>query len=152
MKNAEEVRDREAVVEVVNKLFIAVDARDWPAAHQCLAESVHFDMTSLGDPGPSLRPAEEITAAWRGALAKLEALHHQSGNFIVRVTGDRAECSCYGIAYHFRRVASGRNTRVFVGSYEYVLARRGEAWRITHFKFNAKFVDGNLELDREEPA
>jgi len=148
----EQVRDREAVIEVVNKLFVAVDARDWTLAHQCLAEKVHFDMTSLGDSGPSLRAAREITAAWQSGLASLEAIHHQSGNFVVHVVGDKADCSCYGIAYHFRRVRSGRNTRLFVGSYDYDLSRSGESWRITRFKFNLKFVDGNLELDREEPA
>jgi hypothetical protein len=30
--------------------------------------------------------------------------------------------------------------------------RAGETWRITHFKFNAKFVEGNLRLESEEPA
>lgn len=152
MTEFEEVRDREAVIEVVNTLFIAVDTRDWARAHQCLAAKVHFDMTSLGDPGPSLRAAEEITGAWQAGLASLDAIHHQSGNFLVRVAGDRADCSCYGIAYHFRRVRSGRNTRMFVGSYELGLSRAGGSWRITHFKFNLKFADGNLELDREEPA
>lgn len=152
MSESEQARDREAVIEVVNKLFIAVDTRDWSLAHQCLAEKVHFDMTSVGDPGPSLRGAQEITGAWQSGLASLEAIHHQSGNFVVRVAGDEADCSCYGVAYHFRRVRSGRNTRMFVGSYEYGLSRSGESWRITRFKFNLKFVDGNLELDREEPA
>lgn len=152
MSEIEHVRDREAVIDVVNELFIAVDAMDWSSAHRCLAEKVHFDMTSLGDPDPSLRTAQEITAAWQTGLASLQAVHHQSGNFVVRVAGDKAECSCYAIAYHFRRVRSGRNTRLFVGSYDYALSRSDESWRITHFKFNLKFVDGNLDLDREEPA
>lgn len=152
MNELEQVRDREAVIEVVNRLFLAVDERDWPLAHRCLAEQVQFDMTSLGDPGPSLRAAEEITAAWQSGLASLEAVHHQSGNFLVRVSGDEAECTCYATAYHFRRVRSGRNTRMFVGSYEYGLSRSGGSWRITRFQFNLKFAEGNLELESEEPA
>lgn len=152
MSELERVRDREAVIEVVNKLFVAVDTKDWSLAHRCLAEQVHFDMTSLGDPGPALRAAHEITAAWQSGLASLQAVHHQSGNFVVRVAGDEAECSCYGLAYHFRRVRSGRDTRLFVGSYDYRLSRAGESWRITHFRFDLKFIDGNLELDREDPA
>lgn len=150
MNDIEQVRDREAVADVVNELFLAVDTRDWPRAQRCLALEVHFDMTSLGDPGPSLRAAGEITAAWQSGLASLEALHHQSGNFLVRLAGDRDECFCYGIAYHFRRVRSGRNTRMFVGSYDFGLSRSGGSWQITHFKFNLKFADGNMTLDREE--
>jgi hypothetical protein len=26
------------------------------------------------------------------------------------------------------------------------------AWRITRFTFNLKFIDGNVTLDRDEPA
>jgi hypothetical protein len=36
-----------------------------------------------------------------------------------------------------------------VGSYDFHLVRAGGAWRIDLFRFNAKFVDGNLELERE---
>lgn len=146
------LRDRESIIELVNGLFVAVDNRDWAGAGACFADRVHFDMTSLGEPAPVELTPEQITSAWQSGLAPIEAVHHQSGNFRVRVAGDAAECFCYGIAYHYRRVRSGNNTRLFVGSYEYRLARAGGAWRITHFKFNAKFVDGNLRLESEEPT
>ena len=144
--------DRESVAEVVNTLFVAVDNRDWATARACLADSVHFDVTSLGAPAPQELSPEQITSAWESGLAPLEAVHHQSGNFLIRVAGDQAECFCYGVALHYRRVRSGNNTRRFVGSYEYRLARRDGRWRITQFKFNAKFVDGNLTLEQEEEA
>jgi hypothetical protein len=35
-----------------------------------------------------------------------------------------------------------------VGSYDFELARADGRWRIESFRFNAKFVDGNLELDK----
>ena len=152
MSELQGLLDREKVIDVVNRLFVAVDDRDWAAARACLADRVHFDMTSLGGPAPAELAAEEITGAWQTGLAPIEAVHHQSGNFRVRVEGDEAECFCYGTAHHYRRVRSGNNTRLFVGSYEYRLARAGETWRITSFKFNAKFVDGNLGLESEESA
>jgi 3-phenylpropionate/cinnamic acid dioxygenase small subunit len=152
MTELQALRDRENITELINNLFVAVDNHDWAAARACFAERVHFDMTSLGEPAPAELAPEQITSAWESGLAPLEAVHHQSGNFRVRVAGDEAECFCYGIAYHYRRVRSGNNTRLFVGSYDYRLVRAGETWRITHFKFNAKFVDGNLRLESEEPA
>ena len=76
------------------------------------------------------------------------------GNFVVSIAGDNAEASCYGIAYHYRARRDGRNTRVFVGSYEFRLAREtGEAapsWRITAMRFALKFVDGNPALEAAE--
>lgn len=51
-----------------------------------------------------------------------------------------------------RRVASGRNTRAFVGSYDFHPAREDGSWRIDQFRFNLQYLDGNLELGREEPG
>ena len=150
MSELQALRDRESVTELVNSLFVAVDNRDWAAARACFAERVHFDMTSLGEPAPAELTPEQITSGWQSGLAPIEAVHHQSGNFRVRVAGDEAECFCYGIAYHYRRVRSGNNTRLFAGSYEYRLVRADETWRITHFKFNLKFIEGNLQLESDE--
>lgn len=144
--------DREAIIDAVNMLFVAVDRRDWDTVRACLADRVHFDVTSMGAEAPAEMAAEDIIAGWRDGLAKIEHVHHHSGNFLVKIDGDRAECFCYATAYHHRRVRSGKNLRTFVGSYDYKLARRGSAWRITQFKFNLEFVDGNLELDGEEAS
>ena len=103
MSELDALRDRESVIEVVNNLFVAVDNRDWEAARACFAERVLFDMSSAGGPAPSEVEAEQIVAGWEAGLAPIEAVHHQSGNFRVRVTVDEAECFCYGTAYHYRR-------------------------------------------------
>jgi 3-phenylpropionate/cinnamic acid dioxygenase small subunit len=152
MSDLQAILDREHITDLVNGLFVAVDTRDWKTAASCFAERVHFDMTSAGAPAPTEMTPDQIVDGWRDGLEPIQAVHHQSGNIRVRVTGDAAECSCYGIAYHYRPVRSGRNTRVFVGSYDYRLARLAGAWRITRFKFNLEFVEGNLALEREEPA
>jgi hypothetical protein len=151
MDELEALRDRERVIDTVNSLFLAVDERDWDGMRGLLADRVVFDVTSLGSPAPRDMTAAEIIASWQEGLANIEAVHHQSGNFRVTVEGDQASCFCYGIAYHYRLVESRRNLRVFVGTYDYRLAREDARWRITHFKFNAKFVDGNLHLSKEAP-
>lgn len=58
----------------------------------------------------------------------------------------------YATATQYRRVASGRNTRTFVGSYDFHLVRDGNRWRIDAFRFNLKYLDGNLELHKEAGA
>jgi len=141
--------ERDAIAKVLNRLFLATDQRDWPRVRECFAESVHFDMTSLAGGQPARLSPAEITAGWEAGLLPLDALHHQTGNLRVACSGDEATAACNGVAWHYRRTRSGRNTRVFVGSYDFHLARVGAAWKIDLFRVKLKFVDGNLELERE---
>ena len=60
----------------------------------------------------------------------------------------RPTASCHGIAFHYKKTYSGRNVRTFVGSYDFALRRAAGRWVITSFRFNLKFLDGNVELER----
>jgi len=144
-----ELLERQRVAEVVNTLFVATDAREWDRVKGCFAPVVMFDMTSVaGGTEQELTP-EAIASAWRTGLEPIEAVHHQTGNLTVACRGQEANATCYGIAYHYRRTATGRNTRVFVGSYDFHLVLAGGAWRIDRFRFNVRFIDGNLALEAE---
>ncbi len=148
-----ELEARQAVVDTITELFLATDRRDWAAVERCFAETVEFDMTSLAGGEPARLTGRAIASAWKDGLAPIESVHHQAGNFRVRIDGDAATAYCYAVAYHHRRVASGRNLRTFVGSYDFHLARGPDgSWRIDLFRFNLKFLDGNLELHAEAAA
>jgi hypothetical protein len=152
MEALEMLVERQRIVDVVTELFLATDRRDWPAVVDCLTPQVEFDMHSLSGVAASTLAASEIAAAWERGLAPLAAVHHQVGNFQVRMRGDEAEAFCYGIASHFLPNPSGRNTRVFVGSYDFVVRKDAGRWRIALFRFNLKYVDGNVDLERAAGA
>ncbi|MBX2891405.1 MAG: nuclear transport factor 2 family protein [Saprospiraceae bacterium] len=139
---------RQQIVDVVSQLFIQTDNRNWLMVEKCFADDVEFDMTSLTGGEPETLTPQEITARWEDGFSDLKAIHHQVGNFVVDLHGgDFAHVFCYGIAYHFKPVESGRNTRAFVGSYEFDLERgEDDLWRISSFWFDCKFVDGNADL------
>ena len=139
--------EKEAVIDTLNRLFISVDDRDWAAARECLAPRVLFDVSSMSGEAASTLAADEIIRAWEGALEPLEAVHHQAGNYRVEIKGSEADAFCYGIAYHYLPNSSGENTRLFVGSYDFHLQKSGACWVIDHFKYNLKFIEGNLELE-----
>lgn len=150
---AEELSSRQAIVDTIVKLFVATDERDWATVEECFADAVHFDMTSLAGGEPLTLIPPEIAAAWSEGLAPIESVHHQAGNFQVQLLGDEATAFCYAIALHYRKVASGRNVRRFVGSYDLHLIRDPSSrWCIDLFRFNVKFVDGNVELHTEQAA
>lgn len=143
--------EQNRIAQVITTLFVATDARDWARVRDSFAAAVTFDMTSLAGGAPQRLSPDQIVSGWQAGLEPLEAVHHQTGNLAIACTGAEATASCYGIAYHYRRTSTGRNTRVFVGSYDFHLLLDGQ-WRIDLFRFNLKFIDGNLELEKEPSA
>lgn len=108
-------------------------------------------MTSLSGGQPSTVNPRQIADQWDAALKPLKAIHHQTGNFLVAIAGDEATVFCYGVAWHYLPNKTERNTRTFVGSYDIHLVKRGE-WKIDRFRFDLKFIDGNLKLEESEKA
>jgi hypothetical protein len=132
--------DRQAVMDVVNRLFIATDDKRWDELLAIFDERVRFDMSSLSGQPEAEVAAREIVDGWRVGLAEVAAVHHQTGNFLVSVDGDQATVFCYGIALHHRPAAE-KPVTMFVGSYDFGLRRAGDGWRVTAFRFRAKFVE-----------
>ncbi|HKI06731.1 MAG TPA: nuclear transport factor 2 family protein [Thermoanaerobaculia bacterium] len=147
--------EKDAIIDTITRLFIATDERDWEAARACFTPRVLFDMSSMTGEAAAELDSQEIVDGWDRGLRHLAAVHHQAGNFKVTVDGGQADAFCYGIASHYLPNATGRNTRFFVGSYDFYLEKDshlekdGAAWRIRQFRFNLKYMDGNLQLEGE---
>ena len=139
--------EKDRIVECINRLFVGTDDRDWKAVRAYFADAVRFDMTSLSGGEPAVLTPRQITHAWEAGLRPLHAIHHQAGNFLVEVGDGTAKAFCYATASHYRKTASGRDTRTFVGSYDFELEKKDDRWLITMFRFNLKYLDGNLDLD-----
>ena len=138
--------DRVRVEETINRLFIATDNRDWAGVEASFTPRVRLDMGSVGGPASEMSGAA-IAAMWRDGLSRLDAVHHQAGNFLIQVNVDAATAFCYGIATHYRPNASGRHTRTFVGSYQFELEKHDGRWLICAMRFNLKYLDGNPDLE-----
>jgi len=149
MSDLQDLLAKDAILDTINRLFIGTDSRDWAMVRDALAPRLQVDMTSLAGGQPAEMAGADLAAAWETGLKPIQAIHHQTGNYRVTVLGDQAEAFCYGTATHYRPTRSGRNVRTFVGSYDFRLARLETKWRITSFRFNLKYVDGNLELEKD---
>lgn len=140
--------ERQEVEDVVVRVFVATDRRDWAGVEACLADTVTLDMTSMTGGEPLRLTPAEVAAGWRDGLAPIDSVHHQVGNFQIAVDGDSATASCYGTAFHHReKISTPSKTRTFVGSYDLHLSRTSAGWRIDLFRFVLKFIDGNRELE-----
>lgn len=142
--------EKDAVITTLNRLFRSVDQKDWEQAEDCLAPHVLLDITSLGGSDPETTTGAAIVDGWRDGLGHLEAIHHQAGNYEVEVHGEAATATCYGIAYHYLPTDSGRDTRTFVGTYDFRLRKRRGSWQVDLLRYNLKFQDGNIDLEGRE--
>jgi hypothetical protein len=137
----ENLLEKDRIIDVINRLFIGTDRRDWQAVKECFADRVLFDMTSMAGGEPVTMTPQQIVDGWEEGLREVKAIHHQAGNYLVTVMGDEALAFCYGVALHHLTGEARGTTRRFVGSYDLYLTREGDSWRINRFRFNLKFID-----------
>jgi hypothetical protein len=139
--------EKDAIIDVVNQLFISTDNREWTKVKACFTDEVLFDMTSMAGGKPATMTSQQIVEAWDKGLKPLKAIHHQAGNYVVTINNHAAEVFCYGIALHYLPNKTNQNTRTFVGSYNFHLVKKDSHWQIDKFKFKLKYIDGNPNLE-----
>jgi hypothetical protein len=145
----EDLVSRQQVEDVVVRMFVATDERDWPTVESCFTEPFVLDMTSMVGGSPATMTPRQVASAWAEGFKTLDHVHHQVGNFRTSVAGQRANVHCFGVAFHYRGgITSPAKSRTFVGTYELELSAQSDRWRISKLKFNLKFIDGNLELEK----
>lgn len=59
--------NRTRIIELINRLFIATDSRDWVVVKNCFASGVLFDMTSMTGGDPQQMIPDDIVAMWDAA-------------------------------------------------------------------------------------
>lgn len=140
---------RETVIELVNRLFLYTDSRQWHLLiKDVFKEKVFFDMESMGQGHAKELSASAICDLWREGFNGIDHVHHHSGNFIVEFYNEevQAKVFCYATASHYKKSAMNGSTREFTGAYEIHASFTDFGWRIDKFKYDLKFVTGNAEL------
>lgn len=145
--NDRQLADKIQLTELVNKLFMYVDDQRWEQVlNEVFTKEVWFDMTSVSGKAKKL-PAKDICEMWRQGFIGLDSVHHQAGHYLIMVNDDSADIYAYAMAAHFKKAATKGHSRMFVGSYELKASRSENEWRLTQFKYNLKFIDGNVSLE-----
>lgn len=140
--------DKLELIELANKLFMFCDSRQWKRLQEeVFLPTVLFDMTSAGGGEVATLPASEICDLWRIGFTALDAVHHQAGHYLVTVQGNNADIYAYAVALHYKKGASKGNTRSFTGSYDLKAEKTNRGWRLSQFKYNLKFIDGNVDME-----
>lgn len=145
------MNDQYQIKATVNTLFINSDKHDWNGVEAQFAAKVLLDYSSMsGQPAATLTP-QQITAAWKTVLPGFTHTHHQLGNMILDIDGDKAHVFAYGTATHYLQ-ADGGNVWAVVGSYDFDLIQQDGTWKIASMRFNYKYQDGNTNLVKRAMA
>ncbi len=137
---------RAVIIEIINKLFVYTDYKKWDALqYEVFAHSVHMDKSSLGGPVEQLT-AQQICNMWKEGFKEIDAIDHLAGNHLVSFDNNGANVFCYATANHYKKAAKNGDTRTFVGSYDIHLTETESGWRIDQFKYNLKYMTGNIDL------
>jgi hypothetical protein len=137
---------REQIIEIVNKLFVYTDYQEWDKLiNEVFTEEIQFDMTSLGGEAKKMA-AKEVCEVWQKGFEGLDAVNHLAGNHLVTINEQAADVFAYATATHYKSSATQGKTREFVGSYNLHLIYTEQGWRIDVFKYNLKYMNGNIEF------
>jgi hypothetical protein len=137
---------RDEIVEVINKLFIYTDMRDWEKLQmEVFSDDVFFDMSSLGGKKEETS-SKEICKIWANGFIGIDSVNHLAGNYLVKIEDNIATVFAYATATHYKESAEKGKTREFVGTYHISLMKHGIGWRIYQFKYDLKYVTGNIDL------
>jgi SnoaL-like domain len=141
-----ETEDRLAILELIGKLALLLDARDWDALEGIWADSVHYDRTSLFGGEPETLTPAELVAGYRQALGNLDAVHHLIACHVINLDGDRATCAANMQGTHVFANTSGDPMWTVGGRHDYQLVRTADGWKIAALKFTVQWATGNMNI------
>jgi hypothetical protein len=144
-----------AVVDVVARMFVALDDHDWESVIRCLAPTVHRDYSSLTGADPDDIDGPDLVAEWRAAIGGLDAHQHLLGLPVVDVpddavpdgdgTGEAARASVPVVGTHVLAGDPG-SPWVVGGTYRMSLRRIEDLWRITAITLDTRWQTGDRTL------
>ncbi len=141
-----ETEDRLAIIELIGRLVLVLDARDWDALGQLFTDPVYSDRTSLLGGEPVTVDRADFVAGWRQTLQNLDAVHHLITCHVVTLDGDRATCSANMQGTHVYTNHSGGPVWTVGGRHDYQLERTPDGWRIAGLTFNLQWATGNMNI------
>lgn len=141
------LEDRNAIIDVVIKYATSIDRADWEAYASVFTDPVHVDFSEMGMP-PSDFPRDMFVGFAKQGLEPWTARQHISPNHVVtfdETDSDRAECSSYMFAQHYKKDAPGGELYLMRGSYDHQMVRTGDGWKIASLTQHISWLEGNAD-------
>ena len=141
-----EIEDRLAIIELIGRLSLTIDAKDWDTMGQLFTDTVYHDRTSLTGGEPYTAPVAQFVDGWRQTLQAMDAVHHQITNHVISLEGDAATCAANMQGTHVLANATGGPMWTVGGRHDYQLTRTPDGWRIAGLTFTLQWATGNMNV------
>jgi hypothetical protein len=141
-----ELADRLAILELIGRLALTIDAKDWDTLGGLFTDTVYHDRTSLTGGEPYTAPVAQFVDGWRQTLQNMDAVHHQITNHVISLDGDLATCAANMQGTHVLANASGGPIWTVGGRHDYQLKRTAGGWRIARLTFTLQWATGNMNV------
>jgi ketosteroid isomerase-like protein len=141
-----ELEDRLAIIELINRLVLLLDARDWKALEHLFTDTVYNDRTSLTGGEPETLGVAEFVGGWRSLMEHLDAVHHLVTCHVINLDGDQATCAANMQGTHVLANHSGGPIWQVGGRHDYQLTRTSDGWRIAGITFTIQWATGNQNI------
>ena len=141
-----ELEDRLAILELIGKLSLRLDAFDWDAFEDLFTNPVHLDRTSLFQGEPEVLSPAELVAGYRSTLGNLDAVHHLITGHVIVLDGDQATCAANMQGTHVLANSSGGPIWTVGGRHDYQLQRTAAGWKIAGWTFTIQWAAGNMNI------
>ena len=138
------IEDRLAIIELIGRLALLVDARDWNALEQLFTNPVYSDRTSLFGGEPQTNTPAELVGGLQYVLGKLDTTHHLITSQVIDLNGDEATSAANMQGTHVLANPSGGSQWVVAGRHDYQLKRTADGWRIADAKTPAGIRDVDI--------
>jgi hypothetical protein len=138
--------DRLAILELIGKLSLLLDARDWDALEGIWTNPLHYDRTSLFGGEPETLTPAELVAGYRQNLGGLDATNHLITCHVISLDGDRATCAANMQGVHVFANSSGGPIWTVGGRHDYQFERTADGWKIASLKFTIQWATGNMNI------
>ena len=141
-----QTEDRLAILDLIGRLVLVLDGRDWDALGQLFTDTVYHDRTSLTGGEPYTAPVAQFVEGWRQTLQSMDAVHHQITNHVISLDGDQATCAANMQGTHVLANPSGGPMWTVGGRHDYQLQRTPDGWRIAGLTFTLQWATGNMNV------
>src|SRR6186713_2218764 len=95
MINIKELEDRVLLRELVNRVSILGDRKDFHAQVQLFSENAVSETFAGGEAILKLKGRKEMEEAFGNFLSEVETVYHFNGQQVVTINGDTAVGTCY---------------------------------------------------------
>ncbi len=142
----QQLADRAAISDLVNRYATAIDLRDWALLRTCFGDPLEADFTSFGTREVFRGSADDWVAAVRSTIEGLDATQHLTANHVHEISGDSAVCTAYIRARHVFDAADGENQYTIGGYYTWQLKRQDGEWRADKYAITVTWKSGNRHI------